>query len=143
MDIQQLIYIVVPALAWLIAQLLKKFLVPAYRHSSVSDLSFIFKSGDMPSSHGAIVASLLTLVALREGVGSSSFGIAFVLYVIVFYDAVNVRRSVGDQGPVVEELAKKAGLKPSIHLAMGHRVPEVVVGSMVGIATAILVLQFI
>jgi acid phosphatase family membrane protein YuiD len=53
-----------------------------------------------------------------------------------------VRRSVGELGPVVLELAKKAGLKPSIHLAMGHRISEVVVGSLIGIASGIVVLQF-
>jgi acid phosphatase family membrane protein YuiD len=142
MDLQLPIYLVVPSLAWLVAQVLKRFFVPAYRQNSIKDLSFIFKSGNMPSSHAAIVASLLTMVAIRDGLGSSGFGIAFVLYVIVLYDAVNVRRSVGEQGPVVVELAKKAGLNPKIHLAIGHRITEVAAGSIIGFAVALVMLQF-
>jgi uncharacterized protein len=142
MNPQLSIYLVAPVIAWLVAQALKRVLVPAYRHNPISDLSFIFKSGNMPSSHASIMASLLTVVAMRDGLSSSSFGIAFALYVIVIYDAVNVRRSVGEQGPVVVTLAKRAGLKPKIHLAVGHRITEVAVGSMVGIVTAAVVLQF-
>jgi acid phosphatase family membrane protein YuiD len=86
--------------------------------------------------------SLLTVIGARDGTGSALFAIVLVLSMIVLYDAVNVRRSVGEQGPVVVELAERAGLKPSIHLAMGHRISEVVVGGALGVVTAIAVLRF-
>jgi acid phosphatase family membrane protein YuiD len=134
-------YIVAPLVAWALAQVFK-YLGQAYKASSFKDLSFLYKSGNMPSSHSALMLSLLTVIGVEDGTASAPFAIVLILSLIVIYDAVNVRRSVGEQGPVVVELAKRAGLKPSIHLAMGHRVSEVTVGSILGIATAIVVLQF-
>ncbi|SRR6266496_1161420 len=142
MNLQLSVYVIAPILAWLLAQLLKKVLVRKYRQSSIKDLSFFFKSGNMPSSHAAIVTSLVTTVAVLQGIGSSSFAIAFVLCVIVLYDAVNVRRSVGEMGIVVRELAKKVGIKQPFHAALGHQISEVVAGSVLGIVAALVLLQF-
>lgn len=141
MQIELSSYLVAPLIAWLLAQVLK-YLGQAYKASSFKDLSFLYKSGNMPSSHSALMLSLLTVIGIKNGTGSALFAIVAVLALIVIYDAVNVRRSVGDQGPVVVELAKKAGLKSPIHLAMGHRISEVVVGSAIGIVAAVIVLQF-
>ncbi len=141
MHIELSSYLVAPLIAWFLAQVLK-YLGQAYKASSFRDLSFLYKSGNMPSSHAALMLSLLTVIGIKNGTGSALFAIVAVLALIVIYDAVNVRRSVGDQGPVVLELAKKAGLKPSIHLAMGHRVSEVAVGVAIGIVSAVIVLQF-
>jgi hypothetical protein len=141
MQIELSSYIVAPLIAWALAQVLK-YLGQAYKASSFKDLSFLYKSGNMPSSHSALMLSLLTVIGIKDGTASVSFAIVLILSLIIIYDAVNVRRSVGEQGPVVVELAKKAGLKPSIHLAMGHRISEVTAGSVLGIVTAVIVLQF-
>jgi len=141
MHIELSTYIAAPLIAWILAQVLK-YLGQAYKASSFKDLSFLYKSGNMPSSHSALMLSLLTVIGVKDGIASASFAIVIVLSLIVIYDAVNVRRSVGEQGPVVVELAHKAGLKPSIHLAMGHRVSEVMVGGLLGVVTAVAVLQF-
>ncbi len=141
MHIELSSYIVTPLVAWALAQIFK-YLGQAYKASSFKDLSFLYKSGNMPSSHSALMLSLLTVIGIKDGTGSALFAIVFVLSMIVLYDAVNVRRSVGEQGPVVVELAKKADLKPSIHLAMGHRISEVTVGGALGVLTAVAVLQF-
>jgi acid phosphatase family membrane protein YuiD len=141
MQIELTSYIAAPLIAWFLAQVFK-YLGQAYKASSFKDLSFLYKSGNMPSSHSALMLSLLTVIAAKEGTGSALFAIVLVLSLIVLYDAVNVRRSVGEQGPVVVELAKRAGLEPSIYLAMGHRITEVAVGSLLGIVSALVVLQF-
>jgi acid phosphatase family membrane protein YuiD len=134
-------YIVAPILAWALAQTLK-YLGQAYKANSLRDISFLYKSGNMPSSHAALMLSLLTVIAVKDGTASALFAVVLVLTMIIIYDAVNVRRAVGDQGPILLELAKKAGLKPKMHLAMGHRISEVAAGSLLGIAVAFLVLQF-
>lgn len=141
MQIELSSYIIAPITAWILAQTLK-YLGQAYKASSFRDLSFLYKSGNMPSSHAALMLSLLTVIAAKDGTGSAVFGIVLVLSMIVLYDAINVRRSVGEQGPVVLELARKAGLKPEIHLAQGHLISEVVVGGLLGIVTAVVLLQF-
>jgi len=134
-------YIIAPAVAWLIAQTAKYF-VQAYKASSFKDMSFFYKSGNMPSSHSALMLALMTVIAVRDGVSSGLFGAVAVLTVIVLYDAVNVRRSVGEQGLILLNLAKKAGLEDPFYRAMGHRITEVVVGSFIGILAGIVVLQF-
>jgi acid phosphatase family membrane protein YuiD len=141
MQIELSSYIAAPLIAWALAQVFK-YLSQAYRASSFKDISFLYKSGNMPSSHSALMLSLLMVIGVKDGTASVAFAIVLILSMIVIYDAVNVRRSVGEQGPVVVELAKKAGLKPSIHLAMGHRISEVTVGGILGVATAIAVLRF-
>ena len=141
MNIELSSYVVAPLMAWILAQVLK-YLGQAYKASSFKDLSFLYKSGNMPSSHSALMLSLLTVIGMRDGTGSALFAVVLVLSMIVLYDAVNVRRSVGEQGPIVVELAQKAGIRQTIHLAMGHRISEVAVGGGLGILTAVLVLQF-
>ena len=67
--------------AYLIAQISKFFL-----YSFISgrfELSRILGSGGMPSSHSAMVMSLLTVIFLREGADSSVFALAFCFSVVV------------------------------------------------------------
>lgn len=141
MHIELSSYIVASILAWVLAQTLK-YLGQAYRAHSFRDISFLYKSGNMPSSHAALMLSLLTVVTFKDGAGSALFAVVLVLTMIILYDAVNVRRAVGEQGLVLLELAKKAGLRPAVHQAMGHRISEVIGGGLLGIMVAVLVLQF-
>ncbi|MFS8032612.1 hypothetical protein Hanom_Chr17g01559771 [Helianthus anomalus] len=64
------------------------------------DTRRMLTSGGMPSSHSAIVASLVACIGLQEGVGSSSFAIAVVLACVVMYDATGVRLHAGQQAEV-------------------------------------------
>lgn len=141
MNIELSSYIVAPLIAWALAQTIK-YLVQAYKAGSLRDLSLFYKSGNMPSSHSALMVSLLTIIGIKDGTGSALFATVAVLSLIVIYDAVNVRRAVGEQGLVVLDLAKKANIKTPFHVAMGHRISEVVAGSLLGFVTALLVLQF-
>lgn len=107
-----------------------------------------FKSGGMPSSHSADVTALAVTVGMLNGFGSALFGIAAGFAAIVMYDAMNVRRAVGEQGTVlrkiierdakleleVSELLRK---KPADKLrepyfTRGHRGIEVAVGGIIG-----------
>lgn len=103
-----------------------------------------FKSGGMPSSHSAEVMALATVVGLIDGFGSALFGIAACLAAIVMYDAFHVRRAVGEQGKVIEELIVKAGVKvEKPYFTRGHRLIEVFVGALIGVMVgAIVALTF-
>ncbi|MFS7940736.1 hypothetical protein Hanom_Chr05g00468011 [Helianthus anomalus] len=59
------------------------------------DTRRMLTSGGMPSSHSATVTSLAACIGLQEGVGSSSFAIA-----VVMYDATGVRLHAGRQAEV-------------------------------------------
>jgi uncharacterized protein len=45
----------------------------------------------MPSAHSAVVVSMTTAIALKYGMTSDLFAIAFAFTMIIIYDAINVR----------------------------------------------------
>ena len=66
-------YLVTPFLAWPVAGVLK-FLINSLRARRFAfDL---IGYGGLPSNHSAIVSSMATLIALKEGIASLAFGIA-------------------------------------------------------------------
>lgn len=114
---------------------LVKLLVYFFRHKSLR-WSDLVVTGGMPSSHAAFVVSLATAVYLEEGV-STAFAISLVLAFIVVRDAFGVRRTVGEEGIVLNEMIKKLKLKCPTHFSMGHTPLQVMVGSLIGLVVAI------
>ena len=92
-----------------------------------------YASGNLPSTHGTSVVALLVVIGLHDGVESGLFGLALLLAVIVMYDTIMLRRSVGDQGRAVQELIKT--IKSDIVLpraAKGHTPLELIAGVLLG-----------
>ena len=78
--------------------------------------------------------SLVSIIGLKDGVGSGLFGLALALAAIVMYDALMVRRSVGEQGEAIKQvidISKFDVSKP--RSAKGHTPLEVVVGAVIWI----------
>lgn len=104
----------------------------------------LFITGSMPSAHAAIVTALTTIILLTEGF-SPLFFAAFVFAAIVIRDAVGVRRTVGEESKVLTNVitALKTKFHISIprkmHQSLGHQPLEVLVGVVIGIASAIAV----
>ncbi|WP_309119501.1 divergent PAP2 family protein [Paenibacillus sp.] len=111
----------------------------------------LFRTGGMPSSHSAGVASLATYIALKKGVKAVDFAISSIFGLIVMYDAMGIRRHAGemavelndlderveklaDQHPGLYHRERRAELKEEL----GHLPREVAVGAMLGIAAGIL-----
>jgi len=88
----------------------------------------IFRSGGMPSSHSAFVTSLLIIVAQKLGMESVEFAMAFVFAAVVWYDAMSVRRAVGQQAEILNKLQRKEKLK----IRLGHTFLEVLGGIVFG-----------
>lgn len=88
----------------------------------------IFRSGGMPSSHSAFVTSLLIIVYQKLGMESVEFAMAFVFAAIVWYDAMSVRRAVGQQAEILNKLQRKEKLK----IRLGHTFLEVIAGIAFG-----------
>ena len=63
----------------------------------------ITQSGGMPSSHSAVVAALTASLGLELGWASPVFQVAAVLGGIVIYDAITLRRVVGEHTRVLKE----------------------------------------
>ena len=90
----------------------------------------IFQPGGMPSSHSAFVTSLLIVLARRTGIESTEFAIAFVFACVVWYDAISLRRSVGQQAELLNRLQQWKHLR----VRVGHSAKEVLAGIAFGAA---------
>jgi acid phosphatase family membrane protein YuiD len=132
------IYWIAPIAAWLVAQLAKVAWAMA-KGADRESMPTILTSGNMPSSHSAITVSLLVVIGVLDGMGSAAFGLATVLTSIVIYDALNVRRAVGEQGLILKAIAKDR----LFYTALGHKPTEVVAGAAVGVLVAIGLLQIL
>ncbi|MCB0093978.1 MAG: divergent PAP2 family protein [Caldilineaceae bacterium] len=112
------------------------------------DFQTLFRTGGMPSSHSAMVTSLATAVAHREGVNSSLFAISIVLAAIVMYDAQGVRQQSGKQARVLNRIVRElfsghSVSEEELKELLGHTSFEVFVGGLVGIAYSLLWLLWI
>ena len=120
---------------------LVKLIIYFFRHKSLSWHDLVV-SGGMPSSHSAFVVSMATIIYLVEGV-STAFVISLVLAMIIIRDAFGVRRSVGEEGMVINQVLKKIKLKTKTHFAMGHTPLQVLIGSLIGLIISLLVYLFL
>lgn len=132
-------YLIAIVAGWVVAQGAKYFIV-ALKNRSFDHIRQLYLSGNMPSAHTATVLALVTMIALRDGLGSGLFGVAALLAGIVMYDAVMVRRSSGEQGMAIQQLIRESGSKvPLPRAAKGHKPLEVLVGALLGCVIGLVV----
>jgi acid phosphatase family membrane protein YuiD len=102
------------------------------------DMRVLAKTGGMPSSHSCCTMGMAISVGLIEGFNSVPFAIALCLALIVMYDAAGVRRTVGLQARVlnqmmVELFSEHPRLSSErIKEFLGHTPVEVFVGAAIG-----------
>jgi acid phosphatase family membrane protein YuiD len=132
-------YLIALCLSWVIAQAIK--LATNYRKNHTTTLlDGLFHSGGMPSSHTSFMMSLVTLLALDQGINSATFAIMVAVTAIVAYDSVMVRRTVGDYSDAIKEVIKNSkNLKSEIHYTKGHSLIEVIAGAILGIVVGVAV----
>jgi len=106
------------------------------------DLRVMAKTGGMPSSHSATTMGMATSVGLIVGFDTVSFAIALCLAVIVMYDAAGVRRTVGLQAKVLNQMLTEI-FSEHPHISgerikefLGHTPIEVLVGAAMGMVIA-------
>jgi acid phosphatase family membrane protein YuiD len=92
-------------LAWFIAQASKSI-------SSKTKKSF-FRCGGMPSAHSAFTSALTTAVGITQGFSSALFAVTLGFSIIVWHDAIRVRKH--------------------------HTLKQVIVGVLIGIAVTLLI----
>lgn len=135
-------FIYVPVLLWFSIQCFKVI------WDLITTKKFNFKrvlgAGGMPSSHSAVVCSLAVLVGRAEGFSSPIFGIAFILAIVVMYDAAGVRRAAGKQAKLLNKIVETPGLnmlqmQEKLVEILGHTPLEVLVGAFLGILVGVIV----
>jgi uncharacterized protein len=128
--------ICVTILCSLIAQSIK--IVSKLIKTGQFDWRIMAKTGGMPSSHSCCTVGMAVSVGLIEGFNSVSFAIALSLAIIVMYDAAGVRRTVGLQAKVLNQIMTEIFSEhprlssERIKEFLGHTPVEVFVGAALG-----------
>lgn len=126
--------------SWFCAQFLKTVISILYgkihRLYELAE-SLIWKTGGLPSSHSALVASLCTTIGIRNGIASDIFILSLCFLMVTVRDAVGVRRSSGIQAKKINEIGKQLDEKKlieykSIKEVNGHTPLEVTLGCILG-----------
>jgi len=129
-------YFITPFLAWLCCGILK-FLI-----NCIKEKKFAFDLigyGGMPSNHSAIVSSMASLIAFKEGIDSAAFGVAITLAFIVVLDANSLRKKIEQHAIEINKL--KHYSHPILRERIGHTKLEILIGIFLG--TIIGFFQFI
>ena len=141
--------------SWVAAQIIK-LIIQLATHGETGRL---LTGGGMPSSHTATMMGLVIETALVYGTAGFEFPMALFFMVMVVYDAMNVRYVTGEQNKILNRMikekieeAEKAKQKekleyyrglPHMKELLGHTLPEVLVGAVIGIIVAIIVWRLI
>ena len=133
-------YLLAPLFGYVVAQSLKLLFIRGQKRSWKQ----FFYSGNMPSSHSAVVVALAATILFHEGI-SDIFAVAATFAMVTIYDALMARRSIGEQGSALLRLIEKSPFSkdPLPRVALGHTPLEVLAGSGVGIVVALVVAIFI
>jgi hypothetical protein len=130
-------YLVTPFIAWFIAGSLKFLINSVVTKKPATSL---IGYGGMPSNHSTIVCSMAALIGLREGIDHPAFGVAVTLAFIVMLDAASLRRQVGKQAAVINQIVQASDIKIKVlRERMGHTLMEIVAGVAIGNLVALLV----
>lgn len=123
-------YIFTPFIAWTAAGTLK-FVINTVR---AKKLAFsLIGYGGMPSNHSAIVCSMASLIAFKNGVEDPAFGVAVALAFIVMLDASSLRRQIGKQAVAINLInTETASSAKYLRERIGHSRSEILAGALLG-----------
>ncbi len=126
--------------SWLSAQLIKTFI--ALFSGKIRSIGEMFellfwRTGGMPSSHSALVATLCTTIGFRDGIGSDIFILALAFFLVTVRDALGVRRASGIQARTLNKLGTDLKAKDIVDFkpvkeVHGHKPVEVLMGCLLG-----------
>lgn len=133
-------------IAWFIAQFYK--VITSIFVNKKLDITRLWDTGGMPSSHSSTVSCLTTCIGLKYGISSDFFAVTIIFAGIVMYDAAGIRRAAGKQAGVINSLLEKIPLfigraqyekhfskekEAKLKELLGHTPFEVMVGCVLGI----------
>ena len=126
-------YIIVPFVTWFGIQLFKVLYKRV--HEGVWDIERILGAGGMPSSHSDIAVSLATMIGKNVGWDTPIFALSVIFSLIVMYDAAGVRRAVGKQARILNDILNNQKLSNAEKLQemTGHTPIQVAAGALIGI----------
>jgi acid phosphatase family membrane protein YuiD len=125
--------------AWAIAQGSKAPI--EYARTRSWDWTLYLRAGGMPSSHTALIVAVTHAIGLTEGFASAPFALAFVVAMIVVYDATGVRRQAGLHAEMINALVRDLVAGHPLKQAklielLGHSPAEAIAGGILGLIVA-------
>ena len=129
----------------LVAQFVKAVInIFRARSQSFHDVivTFLWRTGGMPSSHSALAVSIATAIGFTQGTNSGVFILALFFALVVIRDAMGVRRSSGQQARTLNLLGRELRARIGINFhavkeVHGHSAIEVLVGGLLGFFIAL------
>ena len=121
------LYLIAPFITWFICGVIK------FAVNCIKERRFAFDLigyGGMPSNHSAIVSSMASLIAFKEGVNTAAFGVALTLAFIVILDANSLRKQIGRHAQEINYLKHYQGDK--LRERIGHSKLEIIMGIILG-----------
>ena len=131
------LYLIAPFITWFICGVIK------FAVNCIKERRFAFDLigyGGMPSNHSAIVSSMASLIAFKEGINTAAFGVALTLAFIVILDANSLRKQIGKHAKVINHLEYYQGDK--LRERIGHSKLEIIIGFFLGILVGYLVSMY-
>ena len=131
-------YLIVPFFVWLGLQILKVILYKC--NTKEWNWHRITGAGGLISSHSAVSTTLTTMIGKNIGMKSPLFALSAIFTFIVMYDAAGIRRNVGEQAKILNEMNKKRNELKYVKLQemTGHTPIQVFLGWLVGVVVGIL-----
>lgn len=122
--------------SWLLAQTIK--LIILIFNKKKFDFRIYFSTGGMPSAHSAVVSGLAISIGFYYGFGGGLFALSAIFAFIVMFDAQSVRKSVGIQATILNQMMDEFFKKKEFHFKklkelLGHTRLEVLGGMILGI----------
>lgn len=138
----------IPIMVMIISQVCK--IVWEGRHSSRVNWRHINSYGGMPSSHTAMLVSLVMVMGRIQGWSSPFFAVTAIVAAIFIRDAVGIRWQLGFHGKIINRLIRELPVeerarfpKKKLEERLGHTPHEALVGGLVGLILTIILLWMI
>ncbi|MFA6296539.1 MAG: divergent PAP2 family protein [Patescibacteria group bacterium] len=120
-----------------------KACIMSWQNKEIFNFHYLSRYGGMPSTHSAFLASLSSAVFLEDGFASTSFAICLIFSIIIIRDAFGFRMLLENQGKTLKKMIdnnekefkeiEKYDRYKTLGLRVGHTLPEIIVGTMIGI----------
>jgi len=128
------------AVAALFTGLMK--IIISWKKKGRFDITQLWETGGIPSSHSALVSALLISVFFVEGF-STILLITLVFTLIVIRDSFGIRQETGHQAVILNKIIADLKLEKRLRVKrlkelVGHTSTQVQIGILIGVAIAVL-----